>query len=241
MKTAALLSAILLATSSHALSQCESSPKRIDDEKTVSLGTLLLKSSGEYYVLDSCVRISRSQYGSAIKLGFINNFEQPDAAAFYSVKAKRTLEQDQRVSVSLVRSSGWFGYLTSRNNELQPVPQVRGDPFRGTVAQWNQAHVDGAGPEELRNIPGLSRPWHAFVDQEKSLASTADSGFWRIGPSEITPKTVITNYLIRFTPGQTFRLLDFDVYIQEGVQKVELVTSSQIEAFSKSRTFLIVP
>lgn len=242
MKRRVILASFLLALCSEAWGECLSSPKPIEDARAVSLGTLLLSASGRYYVLDPCVRISRRQFGSRIKLGFMNNFEKADTeAAFFSAKSKRTLTVDQTTHVSLVRTPGWFGYLTTSDKEVQPIPETRGDPFRGTIEQWNSAHANGLGPKELRNIPGLIRPWHAFVDQGQSLASSVDPQFWQINPADMTSKTIVTNYIVRFTPAPTNTFLDFDIYIQDGVKSVDLIIASQIEAFSGTRTFVIVP
>ncbi|PSO16491.1 hypothetical protein [Bradyrhizobium sp. MOS003] len=242
MKKYVILASLLLSLCSEAWGECVSSPKPIEDARTVSLGTLLLSASGRYYVLDPCVRISRRQFGSRIKLGFMNNFEKADTVAtFYSAKSKRALTLDQNTHISLVRTPGWFGYPTTSETEVQPVLETRGDPFRGTIEQWNSAHANGSSPKELRNIPGLIRPWHAFVDQGLSLASSADPQFWQINPADMTSKTIVTNYIIRFTPAPTNTFLDFDVYIQDGVKSVDLTIISQIEAFSGSRTFIIVP
>ncbi|QOZ75332.1 hypothetical protein XH83_07690 [Bradyrhizobium sp. CCBAU 53351] len=242
MKKYVILASLLFALCSEAWGECFSSPKPIEDARTVNLGTLLLSASGRYYVLDPCVRISRRQFGSRLKLGFMNNFRNADtAAAFYSVKSKRTLSLDQTTHVSLVRTPGWFGYPTTSDTEVQPVPETRGDPFRGTIEQWNSAHANGSGPKELRNIPGLIRPWHAFVDREQSLASSFDPQFWQINPADMTSKTIVTNYIVRFAPAPTNTFLDFDVYIQDGVKSVDLTIASQIEAFSGSRTFIVVP
>lgn len=118
---------------------------------------------------------------------------------------------------------------------------MRGDPYKGTLSQWNQANVTTATPDVLRTLSGLLRPWHAYVDADKSAASTDDVGFWQIDQAELKPNNIVTNYLIRFTPSQSFALLDFDVFIQPGVDKVELSTTSPIDSLSQTRTFLIVP
>ena len=55
--------------------------------------------------------------------------------------------------------------------------------------------------------------------------------------NELQPNNMVTSYLIRFTPAQSFSLLEFDVYIQPGVDKVELNIASPIDALS-ARTFL---
>jgi hypothetical protein len=229
-----------LACNSAALAECDSTPKPIDDEHSVDAATLVLRAGGTYYLVDDCIKISRSQFGASIKLGYLNNFSPSVVPTFYSVKVKRTLKSDQRIFLSLVRSPGW--YLASTvQADMKELPEMRGDAYRGTWSQWNQAHISAATPDNLRSLSGLPRPWHAYVDTDKSAASTDDIGFWQIGQNELTPNNVVTNYLIRFTPSQSFKLLDFDVYIQQGVEKVELNTASPIDALSQTRTFLIVP
>jgi hypothetical protein len=192
------------------------------------------------FLLENCVTISRSQFGPAIRLGFLNNFEPSDAATFYSAKAMRTLREPPSRPISLVRTPSW--YLAPPGKPIQSMPpMLPGEPYLGSAADWNKAHVDGATPDSLRAVAGPSGPWHAFTDDKKSLASTLDIAFWRIGPAQLSPNVMLTNYLIRFTPSQSQNFLDFEVFIQEGVERVEIATTSQNEALSHRRTLVVVP
>jgi hypothetical protein len=240
MSIRAFFLTLLLACNTAAHAECESSPKPIDEERSVSPATLVLKARGTYYLIDPCATISRSQFGPIITLGYLNNFAPSTFPTFFSVKVKRTLASDHRPFLSLVRSPGWYLALSSQT-DLQELPEIRGDPYKGTLAQWNAAYIKATTPDDLRALAGLSRPWHAYVDIQKSIASTDDVEFWKIDGSNLKPNQVITSYLIRFTPSQSFILLPFDVYIQQGVDKVELITASPIDALAQTRTFLIVP
>lgn len=240
MKRFALALTILGLVPALAFAECESSPTRLETAQRTGPGVLLLKRSGRYYSLESCVTISRSQFGRVIKLGFLNNFEPSEVASFYSAKAKRTFSEPPIRSISLVRTPNWYLALPGKPIQLMPA-MLPGEPYIGSMADWNHAHADGANPDSLHAVAGLAGPWHAFTDDKKSLASTLDISFWRIDPARLTPNTMHTNYLIRFTPSRSLIFLDFDVFIQEGVEKVEVTTASQNEALSHRRTFKIIP
>jgi hypothetical protein len=240
MNIRALILILGVGWNSAALAECDSSPKPVEDQQSISSGTLVLKAAGSYYLIDACVRISRSQFGTIVALGYLNNFSPSTTPTFYSVKATRTLQGNNHPLLSLVRSPSWY-LAASQQAGIQEAPEIRGMPYRGTLSQWNQAHANGATPDELRSMAGLPRPWHAYVDAQKSAASTDDIGFWQIDQNELQPSNMVTSYLIRFMPAQSFSLLEFDVYIQPGVDKVELNIASPIDALSQTRTFLIVP
>lgn len=228
-----LVAALLLLVATESRAACEATPRPIENEGNTRAGTLLLKADGRYYVLDSCVTISRWQFKPALKLGFLNKFGDWDGPAFFSVKANRTFTGASPRQFSLTRSPGW--------HLGQPLKKIKEVPYNGSVADWNDAHTRERNPEDFGVGQGFPVPWHAYLDAEKSSSSTADLGFWKVDPAEITSITMMTNYLIRFTPSDSGVLLDFDVYIPDEVLKIDLTIGSAIDPMRQKRTFVLVP
>src|ERR1700722_14551129 len=137
MNIRALILIVGVGWNSVALAECDSSPKPVEDAQSISSGTLVLKASGSYYLIDACVRISRSQFGTIVALGYLNNFSQSTTPTFYSVKATRTLQGNNHPLLSLVRSPSWY-LAASQQSGIQEAPEIRGMPYRGTLSQWNQ-------------------------------------------------------------------------------------------------------
>jgi hypothetical protein len=230
---ALVLAGLLLLGAAESQAACEATPRPIENESNTRAGTLLLKSHGTYYVMDSCVTVSRWQHGPIMKLGFLNKVGDWEGATFFSAKANRTFVGMPLRQFSLVRSPGWqLG---------QPLPKMKEGIYKGSVADWNDVHSTAKNPEDFSSGRGFPVPWHAYVDSEKATSSTADLNFWLVDPPEMTFRSMLTNYLIRFTPSNSGILLDFDVYIPDDVEKVELFVSSAVEPLRHRRTFIIVP
>ncbi len=217
---------------------CNSAPKPIETKESVVSTVLILEAKGRYYLLDKCLQVSRSQFGSVLHLGFLNNFPARDPSYLF-VKSKRSFAAPPPDLVKLSRGDGWY-LGSSAQSEARPVRRMDDKAYRGSGAQWNDANADGRIPEDLLSVPNKNQPWHAYIDADRSAASTDELRFWRIGDGSLGPNDGLTHYLIRFVPSNSFSLIDFYVYIQEGVAKVELQTRSNIDSLGQTYTIIVV-
>jgi hypothetical protein len=218
---------------------CNSAPKAIETKESVVSTVLVLEAKGRYYLLDRCLQVSRSQFGSVLHLAYLNNFPARDPSYLF-VKSKRSFAASPPDLVKLSRGDGWY-LGSSGQSEARPVRRMEDKAYKASSAQWNDANADGRTPEDLLTVPKQNQPWHAYIDPDRSAASTDDLPFWRIGDGSLGPNDGLTYYLIRFLPSHSFSLIDFYVYIQEGVAKVELQTRSNIDALRLTYTIIVVP
>jgi hypothetical protein len=217
---------------------CNSAPKAIETRESVVSTVLVLEARGRYYLLDKCLQVSRSQFGSVLHLGFLNNFPGQEPS-YLLVKSRRSFAAPPPDFLKLSRGGGWY-LGSSVQSKAEQVAGLEDKAYRGTTAEWNSANADGRIPEDLLTVPKKNQPWHAYIDAGRSAASTDELRFWRIGDGALGPNDALTYYLIRFVPSKSFSLIDFYVYIQEGVSKVEVQTRSNIDALGGLTYTIIV-
>lgn len=146
------------------------------------------------------------------------------------IKSYRTFARPTQDKIKMSRGGGWHtDRSTSARPDYMSPPQLKDKPFRGSVAQWNEAHTSGAMPEIMTNK--LGQPFHAYADVDKALPSTEPAAFWQAGAFDFS-KGSQTNYVIRF-PANSSNPIPFEVGYGEDLMELRLEFYSSIDALSE--------
>jgi hypothetical protein len=148
------------------------------------------------------------------------------STAYLYVKSYRTFAiNTQNEKINLSRGDGW--YPASSTPQSAALDPIKGTPFVGTVARWNELHAAASNPEVMNRL--LGKPWHAYANPGNGLPST-DTLFWLTDDFDFT-KGVVTHYLIRF-PANTATPIPFKVGNNSRLNSFRLEFRSNIEALS---------
>ncbi len=236
---AVVMSCLLAST---ALGQsCNSAPKPLDGIKNFEANTLVLNGRSSFYELDSCFILSRRQFGSTLRLGFVNNFDK-DSVSKIGMVFVRSLKTFVGAAppdfLKLSRGAGWQLQVPPAKAIAELDPSYD-RPFKGTIDQWNQIYADNKGPDDLVTSSGFTEPWHAYADALKNLSSTEQGWFWKLDSQSLPSQFTITHYLIRFTPDKTYSLIPFTILLQSDVAEVKITISSNIDALVQDYRIIV--
>jgi hypothetical protein len=213
-------------------------PTPVPSLNHIKTHTLALESSfGPAFVGEACSRLDHDgRFGGMIKFFLLPPKSDDVGPAYVLIKSYRAFAKPTQDKIKMSRGGGWHTEKsTSGKPDYMSPPQLRNRPFRGSVAQWNEAHTSGVMPEAMTNK--LGQPFHAYADSDKALPSTEPAAFWQTGDFDFSKGTQ-TNYVIRF-PANSSTPIPFEVGYDENLTEFRLEFYSSIDALSeKSYTFV---
>lgn len=205
----------------------------------VQTNILALRSSlGPASIDEGCSRLDHDGRFSGIIQFYLFPPASSDAgSAYVLIKSYRTFARPTQDKVKMSRGGGWHTERsTSAKPDFMSPLQLKDRPFKGSVSQWNEAHMSGAAPEAMSSK--LGQPFHAYADVDKTLPSTDPATFWQTGAFDFS-KGQQTNYMIRF-PANSSTPIPFEVGYGKDLTEVRLELYSSIDALSeKSYRFVL--
>ena len=207
----------------------------------MSCSAHILNGERSYYELDNCFILSRRQFGSTIKFGFVNNFDKDTVGniGMIFIKSLKTFTGNAPPDfLKLSRGAGWQ-LQAPPAKVLAELDPSYDRPFRGTIDQWNQMYADNKSPDDLASVSNFIEPWHAYADGKKKFSSTEQGWFWKLDPLSNSSQFSVTDYLIRFTPDKTYSLIPFTVQLQRSVTEIKMTVGSNIDSLVQEYRIVI--
>jgi hypothetical protein len=228
------LMAALWLSCAHAQENC-ARPTPVNSLDNIKYNYLALKSPRGVYAIDNhCILVNRREFAKILKFMVLPVGTKSTTAALY-IKSYRTFTNTQRIPIKLSRGDGWF---LSDSPDGTAAVQARLDdkPYTGTVQEWNAAYSTAGTPLDFKDRLKVS--WHAYADDQKSMASTDDQAYWAASADFDFSHGTLTAYLLRF-PANSQSAIPFEVYMQDEVKEVDLILSSNVEALAGEYKFII--
>lgn len=232
---------IALIDTSYGQDSCFRRPTPVESLQDVHTHYLVLRGpANTYYVIEGdCLTIDRSQFPRVLYFSLLNRFaEELDVSSGYVfIKSDRTFSNSPPEKISLSRGEGWF--YPNQEGNAKPVDALDYEPFDSSIESWNAAHSDKGDPVELSKR--LKTDWHAYALEGLTLPSTQRLSFWKIDESFDRNHGVMTNYILRFDVNKSDRVgkIPFQVYLQKEVQQIDLVITSNVQAYSGHYKFIV--
>jgi hypothetical protein len=223
---------LLLTSASHAETCGRLSPlENVGDMRGYYL---VLQSLNSSYVVDTnCAILRRTDFAKKLQFKMLPTGTGDQTTVF--VRSYRTLVQPQLSPIKMSRGGDWF-FPNTKGGAGAPLPNMKDEPFRGSLADWDAAHSTPGNPKALSDR--LKATWHAYAGPAKTGASTEDLSFWTIAGQYDLSHASLTNYLLTF-PAASKSAIPFDVYLQDDVSEIVLTTYSRDESLSGTYRFLI--
>ena len=207
----------------------------MDSLDNIKYNYLALKSPRGVYAIDNhCILINRREFPKILSFVVLPVDSETATAALY-IKSYRTFSTTPPFRIKLSRSDGWF--LSASPDGTATVQNRLDDkPYTGTIQDWNAAYTTAGTPLDFKDRLKIS--WHAYADDQKTMASTDDQTYWTTKADFDFSHGTLTAYLLRF-PANSQTPIPFAVYLQDEVKQVDLILNSNVEALSGVYKFII--